>query len=82
MGRVINARMKEPEKCPGCPREARVNERDTRADTSFKTRFHLLGRFPFEPGEVVPMVKSQELVQVLVLSGGPSESWSLPRLKE
>ena len=43
---------------------------EMRADMPFKTRFQLLGRCPFEPGEVVPMVKSHALVQVLVLSGG------------
>ena len=38
----------------------------------FKIRFQLLGRCPIEPGETVPMATSQELVQVLVLSGEPS----------
>lgn len=32
MGRVITARMRGMEKCPGSTAEARVNERDGRAD--------------------------------------------------
>ena len=43
-----------------------------RADMPFITIFQLLGRCPFEPGEVVTIVKSQELVQVLASPGGPS----------
>lgn len=74
VGRVTIARMKGPEMCPGCTGEAGVNQQDTRAEMPFKTKFQLLGRGPLEPGEVVPMVKYQELTQVLVLSGGPSAS--------
>lgn len=37
-------------------------------------RPRILKRCLLEPGEVVAMVKSQELVQVVVLSGGPSVS--------
>lgn len=48
-----------------------MNEQDMRADMPFKFRFQLMGRCPFESGEMVPIVKSQELVQVLVLSGEP-----------
>lgn len=61
--------------CPGCTGEAGVNQQDTRAEMPFKTRFRLLGRCPLEPREVVPMVKYQELTQVLALSGGPSAGW-------
>lgn len=35
---------------------------EMRADKPFKTRFQLLGGCPFEPREVIPMMKSQELV--------------------
>ena len=38
--------------------------------TSWKTRFQLQGRCPLEPGEVVPVVKSQELVQGLTYLEG------------
>lgn len=52
--------------------EARVYERDMRADMFFKTKFQLLGRCPLEPGEAVSVVKYQELGQELALSGEPS----------
>ena len=55
---------------------------EMRVDVPFKTRFQLLGRCPFEPGKMVPMVKSQELVQMLVLSGGSSAGWPWPRQQE
>ena len=72
MERVTTARIKGPEKCSGCTREARVNEQDVRAGMPFKTRFQVLGRCLREPGWTVPVMKSQELVRVLVLSGEPS----------
>lgn len=71
MGRVINYQKEWMEYCPGCAEEARVNEQDMRADKPFKSRYQLLDRCLFELGKVVPMVKSQELAQVLVLSGEP-----------
>lgn len=52
--------------------KARVYERDMGADMPFETKFQLLGRCPLEPGEAVSMVKYQELVQELALSGEPS----------
>lgn len=61
MDRVTTARIKGPEKCPGCTREARVNEQDVRAGMPFKTRCWVLGRCLLEPGWAVPVVKSQEL---------------------
>lgn len=41
-----------------------------------------LRRQVVEPEGVVPMVKPQELVQVLVLSGEPSVGWPCPRQEE
>lgn len=70
------ARIKGPEKCSGCTREARENERDVRAGMPFKIRFQVLGSCLLEPGGAVPVVKFQELVRELVLSGEPSACWS------
>lgn len=36
---------------------------------------HILNRCLFEPREVVPRLKSQELLKVLALSGEPSAGW-------
>ena len=55
---------------------------EMRADTHFKTRFQLLGRCLFEPGDVIPTVKFQEWVQVLMLSGELFADWSWPRQEE
>lgn len=38
-----------------------------KATVPFKTRFQLLSRYPFEPGEMLPMKKFQEFGQVLAL---------------
>ena len=49
---------------------------------SFRTRLQSLGKCHFEPGEVVSMGKPRELVQVLVLTGGPFINWSWSRQQE
>lgn len=53
-----------------------MNEQDVRADMTFKTRFQVLGRCLLEPeAGAIPVVKSQEIVKVL-LSEEPSSGWS------
>ena len=56
---IITARKNGTEKCSGCTGEALGNKRDTRTDMPFKIRFWLVG--VLDPGELVPMVNSQEL---------------------
>ena len=82
MGRVINCQKEWDREVPWLYRRGTGNQRDARADVPFKTRFQLLGRGPFGSGEVVPMVKFQEVVQVLAFSGRPSVSWFWPRQQE
>lgn len=75
-GKGDNCQNGQNREVSGCVKEASVNEQDTRANvffiqTSWETRFQLLVRCTLKPRDVVPVVKSQEVGQVLAYLEDP-----------